>query len=145
MRDDCPGYAENAWVTRKRAFDEFWQLAIEARRQVVFDFTNLLIDNVKIVEQPFRRRRDRLTAAGSQYDAAIGRNKHICVVVESRRNWPTLAAPRVDALRFGKTLRVLLQALNTEELRANGLLRRARGFLPKEVQARNVQDTQPQL
>jgi len=39
----------------QRPVGELWQQAIEAGRQVVLDFADLLIDDVEIVEQPFRR------------------------------------------------------------------------------------------
>ena len=100
---------------------------------------------MKIIEQPFRRWRDRLAVACCQYDVAIGFYQYIGVIVEARCYRTALAAAGVDALCLGETFGVLLQAFNAEELRTDRLLRRTRGFLPKEMQARDVQDTQPQL
>ena len=56
MRDDRPRDSEHARITGERSFGEFRQQTIESRRQIVLDVANLFVNDMEIVEQPFRRR-----------------------------------------------------------------------------------------
>jgi hypothetical protein len=82
--DNGPSYSEDAGVTLERTFGELRQSAIEARRQVLLDFADLFIDDVEIVEQPFRRRRDRLLRLCCPDDFAIGFLENGGIFVEPR-------------------------------------------------------------
>ena len=57
--DKGPGHAEHPRISGERPVGELGQLPVVARRQIVADLADLLFDDVIVVDQPFRRRRDR--------------------------------------------------------------------------------------
>ena len=59
MRDKGPGDAEDARIAGERPAGELRQLAVVARRQIVADLADLLVDDVEVVDQPLRGRGDR--------------------------------------------------------------------------------------
>ena len=115
MRDVSPRDAENARVPFQRSVGELGQLPVISARQVVANLANLLFDDVKIVDQPLRRRRDRALLANGAGNVAIRLEQCPPVVAHARRNRP--AAPRVagDALRDGERLAVLFKPLDAEQ------------------------------
>ena len=54
-----PRRAEHARISGERTVSELRQLPVIARRQVVADLADLLLDEMIVVEQPFGRRGDR--------------------------------------------------------------------------------------
>jgi hypothetical protein len=58
MRDERPGNAEHAGIPFPVAQGEFEQSSIKSGRQIVTDFAKLLLNDIKIVNQPFRCRGD---------------------------------------------------------------------------------------
>ncbi len=72
MRDESPGEAEDARITLERPVGQFRQLAIEAAGEIIADLANLLLDNVKVVDQPLCRRRDGALLPDVLADGAIG-------------------------------------------------------------------------
>jgi hypothetical protein len=65
-------------------FGEFRQLTIEARRQVLADLADLLLDDVIIVEHPLGRRRDAAAFVHRAGDRAIRREQNLLVVSQAR-------------------------------------------------------------
>jgi hypothetical protein len=100
---------------------------------------------LKIVEQPFRRGRDRLSRSRGSGDGAVGLGQDVRVVVEARLDRAAGPALGIDTLRRREAFGVLLHALDAEKLRANGRLRRLGGVLPENARARCVQGRQPLL
>ena len=69
VRNEGPGDAEHPRVAPEGATGKLWQLAVEARWQVLTDLTNLVFDKVVVIQEPLGCRGDRaffadLSAAG---------------------------------------------------------------------------------
>ncbi|WIM12958.1 hypothetical protein [Enhydrobacter sp.] len=114
------GQSEHTGVAGERAVAQLRQLAIVTLRQVSADFSNLLLDQVKIVEQPFGSRRHGSTLNGSGGNRAISTEQHAFVVAETGDERPAGGFAQVNRLAGCKALRMLLQSLNTEQLAADG-------------------------
>ena len=119
MRDVGPRDPEHPRIPFQRTVGELGQLPIEAARQVVANFANLLLDHVKIIDQPLRRRRDRALLANRARDTPIRVEQYAPVLPHARRDRP--AAPRRvgDALRNRQRLAMLFQPLDAEQLGAD--------------------------
>ncbi|KWT64114.1 hypothetical protein APY03_7813 [Variovorax sp. WDL1] len=119
VRHEGPGQAEDTRVAGERACRELWQLPVVVGGQVAADLADLLLDEVIVVEQPFGGGCDapaRLQLGGA---GPVGCEQHPGVVVEPCPQWARSGRPRRDGLRHGQALRVLLQALDAEELFSN--------------------------
>ncbi len=90
MRNEGPRDTKDAGVALQRSVQQFRQQAIEARRQIILDLANLLIHNMKIIEQPLRRRGDRLLRGGGPHDCAMRFGEDVRVVVKA---WGEGTAP----------------------------------------------------
>jgi len=53
--DERPGQAEDPRVSGERSVQQLGQLAVETGREVDADLANLLLDHVKIIDQPVGR------------------------------------------------------------------------------------------
>ncbi len=115
-----PRDSENARESLQMSFGELRQLSVEARRQVVVDLANLLLDDVKVVDEPFGGRRDRSFFADRVGDGPVRLEEDAGVFVDPWRDPPTASAAGGDPLRHGKAFRVLLETLDTEELCSDG-------------------------
>ena len=85
MRDQRPGNAENPRIALERAIGELGQPAVETVRQVGLDLAQLFIDDMEVIEQPTRRRADRLARRAGGGNRLIGSGKNLAVVVKPRR------------------------------------------------------------
>jgi hypothetical protein len=140
MRNEGPGNAEDARIACQRPVGELGKLAVEAGRKIVLDLADLFVDDVKIVDQPFRRRRDRTVLVGRLRQRAIGTEQDLAIVaqpggerVPGSRSWR-------DPLCGREGLRVLFEALDAEEFGADGRLARPeRERRWGDVQAKNGQ------
>ena len=56
--NEGPGQTEDARISLEVSAGQFGELVIEAGRQIGFDLPDLFFNDMKIVEQPFGRRRD---------------------------------------------------------------------------------------
>ena len=83
MGDEGPGDSVDAWVPEERALGQLGQLAVEALGQVVADLAQLLVHDVEIVDQPFRRRRDGALFSDGLGDLAISLAQHAAVVLDA--------------------------------------------------------------
>ena len=97
-------------------------MPIETGREVLADLADLLFDEVVVIEQPFGGRRDRATFARGRRDGPIGGEQHQLVVAQSRAQRPAGCWSLRDLLRGGEAARMLLEALNAEELFAQDLV-----------------------
>jgi len=104
------------------AVGELGKLAIEAGGQVVADLAELILDDVKIVDEPFRGRRDGALLADGAADRAIGLAQDTAVVVDALQQAMPARRAAPHGLGGGQALRVLLEPLDAEELRPNRLL-----------------------
>ena len=121
-----PGQAVHARVAGQRPLGQLGQLAVEPGREVVADLAQLLVDDVKVVDQPFRRRRDRALLADGGGDDAVRLAEHATVVLDARQQAPPPARPVRDGLGRRQALGVLLESLDAEELGTDRALARRR-------------------
>ena len=119
MRDVGPRDPEHARIAFQRTLGQLGQLPIEPARQVVADFANLLFDDVKIIDQPFGRRRDRALLADCPRDIPIGVKQYSPIVAHARRHRASASRPIGDALRNRQRLAMLLEPLDAEQLSSN--------------------------
>jgi hypothetical protein len=137
MGDEGPRHAEHPREARERSGGELRQLPVVAGRQIVANFADLLFDEVVVVEQPLGGRRDCATLADRLRDGAIRFEQNRLVVLQPRGEGAPGRRPRGDGLGRRKTLGMLLEALDTEELLADGLVvipRRGRRCAPEGAQ-----------
>ena len=121
-------------IAGQRTVAQLGQLAIEARRQVGADLADLLFDEMVVVEQPFRGRRDRPAFAGGLGDAAVGVEQDALVVAQAGDERPARCRRRGNRLVGGQALGMLLEPLDAEQLAADGLFvipRESRSGAPK--------------
>ncbi len=126
MRNERPRDSENARIALQRAVRQLGQLAVEAARQVIANFANLLLDDVKIIYQPFGRRCDRALFTDCGGGTAIHFEQHACGGAYPRRHRTSCAGPVRNALGNRKCLAMLFETLDTEQFGANRFLRASR-------------------
>jgi hypothetical protein len=66
-----PGEFVDAWVLLERAAGEFWEFPVIPGREVVTYIPQLIINYVKIVEEPFSGRGDRTLLADRFGDGVV--------------------------------------------------------------------------
>ena len=111
MGNEGPGQTEYPWIPGERSGGELRQLPVVTGRQIGADLANLLFDQIIIVDQPFRRRRDRAPLVDRLGDIAIGMEQRRGVVGKPARQRMTFGRLRRDWLCEREAPRVLLQAL----------------------------------
>ena len=131
MRDERPGDAEYARIALQRSVGKLGQLTIEAAGKIVADFANLLLDYVKIVDQPLGGGCDRAFLADRGCDRSIGIEQDPPVFPQPCRQPPPGLRLRGDRLRGREALGMLFEALGAEQFGANQLLVRRIGSLEK--------------
>ena len=120
-----PGDAVDAGISGEGPFGELGQLAIEAGGQIVADLAELLVHDVEVVGQPLGRRGDHPLLADGERDDPIRLAQDAPVGLDARQQGePAPRRPARDALSGREAVRVLLQALDTEELRPDRFLER---------------------
>ncbi len=120
--DKRPRHAEDAGVTRERSGDEFWQLAVIARRQIGADLTDLPFHQMKIVDQPLSRRRDLAPIVDRLHDRPIGRQEDRGIVGKSGGERPAPCRTGSHGLSDRKTLCMRLKTLDAEQFLTDRLL-----------------------
>jgi hypothetical protein len=116
MRDESPGEAEDARISFQRSVRELRKLAVEAGWKIALDLADLLIDDVKIVDQPLGRRRDRTILLGRLRQRAIGIEQNLAIVPQSGGERVPGLWPWCDPLCGREGLRMLFETLDAEEL-----------------------------
>ncbi len=117
---------------------ELRQVQVVLPRKVVPDTPDLGLDEVEVVEEPFRRRGDELAAVHVVGEDAIGRAQHAGVVFQAREERAGLAA-RIPGQREagGEGPGPFLQSLDAEEFGgAEGLLGFRAAAAPEETAQR---------
>ena len=114
--DEGPGQAVDARIALERAAGELGQLAVEARRQVLPDLAELILDDVEVVHEPLGRGRDRSLFADRARDRAVGGEQDLPVLLKAGEQEPPAALAGVDRVLRRQALRELLEALGGKEL-----------------------------
>ena len=121
MRHKRPSNSVHARIAFQVTRCELGQLAVVACRQIILDLAKLFIDDVEVVDQPFRRRRDRMLVLNRPSDGAVGiSSTRPFSRTRGRSGRPRLDFVR-DDLRRRKALGVLLEPLQAEEFSADRL------------------------
>src|SRR3546814_10820044 len=107
-------------LTGKGTIGELGQLAIITRREVQPHFANLPLDEMEIVDQPFRGRGDRGLAVHRRADQAIGVDQARFVGRQAVEQGMAQLPVRLDGLGERQASRMLLHSLDAEERFANG-------------------------
>ncbi len=122
VRDIRPGDAEHPRQTGKVPALDTRQLAVVAGREVALDLEDLLLDDMVVVEDPFRCWGDGAPVLDDAGDRPIGREQRCFIVAEPGRQRMPSAGRRVMALGVGKRGGVLRQPVQTELLGADQFL-----------------------
>ena len=86
------------------------------------DLADLVINNVIIIDKPFRRRHNHLFFFNGFGDRAVGPQEHASVFPKPQGQWSPGVRLRDDDLSRSKTRGVLFEALDAEEFAPNRLL-----------------------
>jgi hypothetical protein len=121
MSDEGPRHAEHPRIARERSGGQLRQLPVVAGRQIVANLADLLFDEVVVVEQPLRGRCNGATLADRSCNGAIRFQQNRLVVLQSGGERSPGRRPRGNGLGRRKALGMLLEALDTKELLADGL------------------------
>jgi hypothetical protein len=104
----------------ERPLGEIRQLPVKSGRQIQADLANLLFDEVVVVDEPLRRRRNRTPLVDRLRDGAMRREEN--TGVGGKPLYERMASVRLAPHRLGarQAPRMLFEALGAEELFANG-------------------------
>ena len=119
MRNERPCYSKYAGITLERAFRKFGELAVVAVGKIVVDFTNLFFHDMKIIDQPFRRRHDDLFFADGFGNDPIGLEQHPTILIEPPCQRPGGRGFLPHELCSRKTFSVLLEPFDAKKLASN--------------------------
>src|SRR5271165_6389716 len=117
-----PRHPEDARITRERAGDEFWELAVIARRQIGADLTDLPFHQMKIVDQPLSRRRDLAPIVDRLHNQSISRQENRAIVGKSGGEREAAGRTGSYGLSDRKTFCMRLKPLDAEQFLADRLL-----------------------
>ena len=131
VRDERPDQPEHPRQAGKGTVGELGQLAIISRRKVQPDFANLALDEMEIVDQPFRGGGDRGLVVHRRADRAIGVDQARFIGRQAVEQRMAQLAVRLDGLGARQASRMLLHPLGAQELFANG-----RRIVPRRRRAR---------
>ena len=87
----------------------------------------MLVDDREVVDQPFRGRRDRAFVLDRPGQETIRLDEHPAVLGDSRLHGLSTMPRRIDRLRHGQGMCMLLEPFDAEELLDDGSPRRCRG------------------
>ncbi len=122
VRDVGPGQPVDPRVSREVALGDLGQQAVIALREVVANVPDLFVDDVEVVEQPLRGRRDRLSLPHRLGDVPVSSQENPRVVIDPGEEIQSFRGLLSRALGRGQALGVLLQPLHTEDLGTDRLL-----------------------
>ena len=119
MRDERPGQSVDAREALEDSGGELGQLAVEPGREVLLDLSNLLFDDVEVVEKPLGGGGDGAGLPTGLRNRPLGLKEHSGVLAQTRQEPPPGCLPDVDGL-FGRQRRgELLQVLRREKFGTN--------------------------
>ena len=139
VRDERPDQPEHPRQPGEGTVGELGQLAIISRREVQPHFANLALDEMEIVDQPFRGGGDRGLVVHRRADRAIGVDQARFIGCQAVEQRTAQLAVRLDGLGAGQASRMLLHPLGARELFANGrriVPRRRRRALERPAEER---------
>ena len=116
-----PCHAEDARISGKRPGGELGKLAVIAGRKVGADLADLLLDQMIIVDQPFRGGGDGAALVNGAGDGAIGRQQGRAVFGEPAGQGMAAHMLRGHRLRPREAAGMLFQPIDTEEFVADRL------------------------
>lgn len=119
VSDEGPRHAQYSRIFRERPAGELRQLPIIAGRQVGPDFADLLFNEMIIVDQPFRRRCNRVPSVDRLSNVAMRIEQYGGIVSESAGQGMAPDRFRNYCLRSRETPSERLEAPSAEELFAN--------------------------
>ena len=102
MGHQCPGNAINAGIARQHTFGQLGQFPIITFGQVDVDIADLLFDHMKIIQEPFRRRRDGMLLMYRLGNVFIGIEQHPAILAHPRDQISSFLTA-TDLLRFRQT------------------------------------------
>ena len=120
--DVGPGQPVDAGVSHKVTLRDLGQQTVIALREVVPDVPDLFVDDVEVVEEPLRGRRDFLLLPHRLGNVPVGGEKDPCVVVDPGEEIHSLRRFLRRPLGRSQALGVLLQALHAEDLGSDRLV-----------------------
>ena len=121
MGDVGPGETQDPRVAREVALGQLGELAVVVRGQVVADLSELLVDDVEVVDQPLGSRRDRTFFLDGPGQNAVRLQQDAAVIGDSGPDRMSPPGRVGHGLSGRKSLSVLLQPLHAEELREDRL------------------------
>ena len=148
VADQLHGHGVDARVAGELAGGELGQLAVVAARQVLAHVADLGGDQVVVVEQPLRRRRDELPPVHVLGHGEVRLAQDARVVGEAREHVPRVPARRgIDGQAGRQGLGPLLEPLDAQQLVPEGLLGRADATSPEpaEQPCRGPESLHPSL
>src|ERR1700720_3486616 len=89
-------------------------------RQVVADFAQLFLDDIKIINQPFRGRCDHLFPLDRPGGGLVVPKEKPAVLKAARKQRPPSNRVQGNCLCGGETFRVLLEPLHAEQFSTDG-------------------------
>jgi len=113
MRHIGPGDAVHTRQARQRRCRKFRKARVVAARYAFANLLELRFDEVKVVQQPFGRRRDVAPALRNQRDVVEGAAKRCKVLVDPGKEGRRITAriATLHDLRACKAVAVLLETL----------------------------------
>ncbi|MDO8435059.1 MAG: hypothetical protein Q7S58_21905 [Candidatus Binatus sp.] len=83
MRNKSPSDFKNPRVALEWAFSQLWKLPVKTHGKIGSDLTDLIFDDVKILDQPLGRRRDWALLPNRFSNSTIGFEKSSLVIAET--------------------------------------------------------------
>ncbi len=120
VRNERPRQPVDARIALEISGGKLGQLPVEARRKVLLDLPDLLLDDVEIVQQPLGGGRDRACLPTRLRDRLVRSDERPCVLPQPREQMPPPPLPGVDRLPGRELAGELFQSLRGEELRTQG-------------------------
>ena len=117
-----PGEAEHARIPFEGTFGELGKLAVEAGREILPDLPDDVVDDVEVVDEPLRGRRDRAFLPDHPRKDSITLKQRTPAVPHAWRQGA--AGPAVERRAQARDLLcVLLESFGAEQLVPDGILR----------------------
>ena len=141
MGDKGPGEFVDAGALLERSSGEFWEFPVIPGREVVPYIPQLIINYVKVVEEPFSRRGDR-TLLADRFGDGVVRGQEDPAVFMNARCEPASPARVLHDLLFGReAFPVLLQALCAEYLVADRVFEGCEGIDENPRKVKKIEDS----
>jgi hypothetical protein len=115
VRDEGPGQAEYARIAPKGVLRELGELAVESAREILPDLADHRVDDVKVVDEPFRGRSGHPFVADHRRDLSVALEERARAVPYGGRQAATGLAVGKNTLARD-ALRMFLEALRAEQV-----------------------------